>query len=163
MENAGPLDSIRARDFFAKNDNPINLGMFCSGPDNIPIFLQDPEKQHNMPQLLVSAATINTLTNAGTPGEAAQAFLDAVSRGLAAVIAEKLGEVLTATVNASAANANIAGWNNLIKGASIDLVWERPQLGLAPAQICAFAPYTTDGVNALGVNVGIGINISASF
>ena len=56
-----------------------------------------------MPQALVTAATINTLATAGTPGEAAQAFLDAVSRGLAGVIAEKLGEVLTATVNASAA------------------------------------------------------------
>jgi cytochrome c5 len=116
-----------------------------------------------MSEVLFSASQVGVFSAATSPEEAAQIFLGAVSKGLAAVIAEKLDEALRVAAAQTAAAAPITGWNKLIQGCAIDLCWERPKLGSPVGQVVAFAPRTTDGVNALAGSVSVGISISATF
>jgi hypothetical protein len=96
------------------------------------------------------------MSAAGTPEEAAKLFYAAVSKGLAAVVADALSQSVTAIAPAAAG------------GVAMHLAWESPAI-LNPiplTQLACFAPYAPQlqgGAEAMGVNVSIGVSVSASF
>lgn len=108
-------------------------------------------------------ANISALANsAATPEEFAQQFLGLVTKGLAASIAEALDKTVSGTAAATASADKIKGWESLIGGASIQMCWERPKLGLPTGQVVAFAPRSA-GLAPAGVGVSIGISITGTF
>ncbi|WP_236765502.1 hypothetical protein [Agrobacterium tumefaciens] len=117
--------------------------------------------------MIISPSYVNAMSTAGTPEEAAKIFYAAISKGLAALVAEALSKSVAAHTPA-ATDAKIAGWQKLIGGVAMHLVWESPAI-LNPiplTQIACFAPYgpeMQDNVGAMGVNVSIGVSVSASF
>ncbi|MDP9732349.1 UNVERIFIED_ORG: hypothetical protein QE446_003695 [Rhizobium sp. SORGH_AS260] len=117
--------------------------------------------------MIISASYVNAMSAAGTPEEAAKLFYAAVSKGLAAVVADALSQSVTAIAPA-ASGTKIAGWEKLVGGVAMHLAWESPAV-LNPiplTQLACFAPYAPQlqgNVEAMGVNVSIGVSVSASF
>jgi hypothetical protein len=117
--------------------------------------------------MIISPSYVNAMSAAGTPEEAAKVFYAAVSKGLAAVVADALSQSVAA-IAPGAADAKIAGWEKLVGGVAMHLAWESPAI-LNPiplTQIACFAPYAPElqsNVEAMGVNVSIGVSVSASF
>ncbi|WP_246669639.1 hypothetical protein [Agrobacterium sp. B1(2019)] len=117
--------------------------------------------------MIISASYLNAMSAAGTPEEAAKLFYAAVSRGLAAIVADALSQSVTAIAPA-AAGTKIAGWEKLVAGVTMQLAWESPAI-LNPiplTQLSCFAPYAPQlqgNVEAMGVNVSVGVSLSASF
>ncbi|MFN3357436.1 MAG: hypothetical protein ACK418_15710 [Pseudomonas sp.] len=118
-----------------------------------------------MTTFLLNSNAIDAFSKATSPEGAAQIFLEAASKGMAKVMAEALDQALTKAVvdTANVSGGNITGWNDLIKGCVVDLCWERPKLGLPVGQVVTFCERKTNGVNALGVGVSVGITISGTF
>lgn len=111
---------------------------------------------------LVSASNVNAFSTLTSPEQAAQLFLSAVSKGLASVIAKELDTALTAVAPQTTNNEAIKGWQEMIKGGVVQLDWERP-IGAPTGQVIAFAPRTSGGFAAMGVEIGIGITVKGSF
>ncbi|MDS7596216.1 hypothetical protein [Agrobacterium tumefaciens] len=107
------------------------------------------------------------MSAATTPEEAAKIFYAAVSKGIAFVVADSLSKAVAAHAP-TVADARIAGWQKLIGGVAMQLAWESPAI-LKPiplTQIACFAPYGPElqgNVEPMGVNVSIGVSVSASF
>lgn len=116
-----------------------------------------------MAEELFNASNVSILTKAKTPEEAAQIFLGEVSRGLARVIADKLDQAITMAAQGTKTASAIDGWHTLVKGCAMQLDWERPKIGLPVGQITSFAARKTDGVEAMGVDVSLGISIKGTF
>lgn len=117
--------------------------------------------------MIISASYVNAMSAAGTPEEAVKIFYAGVSKALALVVAEQLSKAVGAYVPA-ASDTKIAGWDKLIGGVAMQLAWESPTI-LNPiplTQIASFAPYAPElqgNAEAMGVNVSIGVSVSASF
>lgn len=104
---------------------------------------------------------LSELSSATSPEEFAQQFLAAVSKGLAKLVADQLGDVVKQASTASL-GPQVSGWQGFIGGCVMDLAWERP-LGRPVGQVVAFCPMLSSGVAIAGVQVGVGITISANF
>lgn len=100
------------------------------------------------------------LNSASTPEQAAQMFLGTVSVGLAALFAKAVDEALGKTLTSTKSISSIAGWQDLIGGAHMDLQWERNYDG-SPKTLVAFAPYEQiehlRTVKTIGVTIGVSI------
>lgn len=118
-----------------------------------------------MTTILLNSNAMDAFSKASSPEGAAQIFLEAASRGMAKLMADALDEALTKAVSDTAhvSGGSISGWNELIKGCVVDLCWEQPKLGLPVSQVVNFCGRKTNGINALGMDVSVGITISGRF
>lgn len=99
--------------------------------------------------------------SASSPDEAALLFKQAVSAGLASVIAKALSDVVG---KQRALDASISGWESYVGGLHFDLAWAKPAQEIRPiTQLCVFAPMDNVAFNIAGVNVSIGVSLTASF
>lgn len=115
--------------------------------------------------VLASANAQVAVMAAKNPEEAAAIFKKLVSVGLAELIAKGI-DASVQHIQASGANANIAGWETQIGGVVLDLVWDRvSDTDTSPVRnISCFAPRLIPGaINASGVNISIGVSVGVSF
>lgn len=113
----------------------------------------------------LSTTSVTALSAADSPEEAAKIFYDAVSRSLAVAMAEAVEEALN-SVKSAATKPAIAGWEKLIGGCGLHIMWQSPSVmkPLPLMQVACFAPYPASmPVHAAGVGVSVGISITGSF
>ncbi|MBZ5759181.1 hypothetical protein LAV84_11085 [Rhizobium sp. VS19-DR104.2] len=114
----------------------------------------------------LNTTSVNLMSASKTPEDAAKFFLGAVSQGLAAVVADALSKAVSNTVSISTKNASIVGWESMIGGLVMELAWATPLVVDAKpmARVTGYAPCVPAGtVSSLGISVGIGVSISATF
>lgn len=87
----------------------------------------------------VSATSIAAMSAARTPEEAYKIFADAASEGLTKLLAEALAKAL-GSASVATTNPAIAGWEKLVAGIALDMVWGTPDRVMPPSVKIGFAP-----------------------
>ncbi|WFS00119.1 hypothetical protein [Rhizobium tumorigenes] len=114
----------------------------------------------------LNTTSVNLMSAAKSPEDAAKLFLGAVSQGLAIVVADALSKAVSTTVASATTSTSIVGWESLIGGLAMELAWATPALVDAKpmVRVIGYAPCLPAGtVSSLGISVGIGVSISATF
>lgn len=112
-----------------------------------------------MPQQINGLQLPGTLVEGalgGSPGDAAQVFLDAASRGMAKVVKDALVGAIGEALGA-APGGPPPQWVELVKGCSLVLNWETVP-GSQPRTVVAIAPEAA----ALG-GIDVGVTVTAHF
>ncbi|MBW6423397.1 hypothetical protein KX729_18225 [Rhizobium sp. XQZ8] len=115
----------------------------------------------------LSTTSVNSVATSNSPEEAARKFQLAVSQGLAELIADAMGKAVNGMTAATTPNPAIAGWEKLIKGIGMQMVWEGISDVMKPMPVTnlqTFCPYPAgSAIHVAAGNVSVGISIGISF
>lgn len=111
----------------------------------------------------LSDPQITAIQAAASPEEAAQRFVQIVTRELGQIVADALDTTLPAIQKNLAGNSAIAGWQNHIGGCAIGLDWERVRPTLPACTFISSVERSTPTLSAMNVEVVGSISIRGTF
>lgn len=111
----------------------------------------------------LSDAQLTTLQSANSPEEAAQRFVDIVTREMAQIVVDALDKALPQAIKTLGPSPAIEGWQNSIGGCAMTLNWERLRPSLPQCTIVAAVNRSSPTMSTLGFEVVGSVSVRGTF